>query len=360
MRFLTQIITGVQRFAFEITKELDRILDAHHKIELIGLLPKKDIKKQYLSHSYKNIKLIQCGKLSGHLWEQIELPCFSFGNHLLNLCNTAPIFKFKKYIVLHDVIFMTNKDNQKWWFKLYYKLIIKCNIYTCKHWFTVSKFSKNEIIKYFNIHTQDISVLGNAPSFTQSEIINNDITNKHNLCRDKYFLMVGSQSKRKNVQMVVQLFTKATFLQSKQLVIVGGAFNNFINKEIFHSTNNIYFLGYVNNEDLIALYEHAQALIFPSIYEGFGVPVIDAMSVHCPVMASDIEVLHEICKDGVLYFNPSSSIDLENKIMQFCAINPKDRDILVQKAYLHSINYTWNKYANILWCKILRLEHYDS
>ena len=116
-RFLTQRITGVQRFAFELCKALDSLLIEANDLQVIGLMPNREINAQYTDYVFHNITIQPCGRFAGHIWEQFELPFYSRGSLLINLCNTAPLVKFYQMITLHDVIFMTNLDSQKWWFK---------------------------------------------------------------------------------------------------------------------------------------------------------------------------------------------------------------------------------------------------
>ena len=160
MRFLTQRITGVQRFAYEIMLSIDRIINDSRDFEFIGLMPNQDINLLQYESQFKNIKIQKCGILKSHLWEQIELPIYSRGVLLLNLCNMAPIIKLKQFITLHDIISFTNIDSQKWWFKTWYKFVIKLTSKSALLVFTVSNFSKAEIYKYLS--PIDVKVLGNA------------------------------------------------------------------------------------------------------------------------------------------------------------------------------------------------------
>ncbi len=350
MRFLTQKVTGVQRFAYEIVKELDQLLCSCPKLEVIGLMPNRPIQEQYLAYKFKNIQILRSGKFAGHIWEQLELPFYSYGYFVVNLCNTSPIFKLKKYIVLHDVIFMTKYDSQKWWFKLWYQLITRLSIPVCRHWFTVSEFSKLEIVKYLKIKSDKITVLGNAPSLNCLEP-DNRVLLELNLDSQAYFLMIGSDSKRKNTQMVAKLFAESADLSHTKLVIVGGKFANLSNTANPILADNIHYLGYVTDQELVSLYKGATALIFPSVYEGFGLPVIEAMGLHCPVIVANIDVLKELCKDSVLYFDPMNPYELEQKIKALA--NPKLKEQISDSAYIRSLDFSWAKSASALLDTIL-------
>jgi len=352
MRFLTQRITGVQRFAFEITKALDVLLSDSPQVRLIGLLPNRAVNAQYQIYQYKNIILKPCGKLSGHLWEQLELPYYSYNHVLINLCNASPILKSRKYIALHDVIFMTTMDSQKWWFKAWYKLQVMTSKITCKHWFTVSDFSKREIGKYLKIRFEHITVLGNAPSLNPLTP-DSSILDKFALQNQQFFLMIGSNSKRKNTQIVANVFKNNHILHNVKLVIAGGRYANLGEVEEI-AAKNIYYLDYVSDEQLLTLYKSAYALVFPSLYEGFGIPVIEAMGVGCPVIAADIPVLREVCADSSIFFNPTSSADLLEEICLILDISCRLK--LSAASILRATSYTWSKFAKIMLDKIIQVE----
>lgn len=345
MRFMTQRITGVQRFAFEMCKALDALYSANSNVEVIGLMPSCQIQEQYSNYSFNSIRVKSCGRLSGHLWEQLELPWYSTGCLLVNLCNTAPLFKLKQCVTLHDVIFMTNQDSQKLWFKLWYCLIARVTSLSARIIFTVSQFSKSEIIRTLKIKANRIIVLGNAPSL-QNYSYMNDVFTRFGLSDKKYFLVIGSSSIRKNTQIVTNLFASDPELRETILVIVGGKYINLTAIDDIVA-NNIIYTGYVEDGELRSLYRNAQALIFPSLYEGFGIPVIEAMSEHTPVIVANIPVLHEVCIDGALYFDPHDATALKSILLQVTS-NQRVVDDLNKSATLRMSNYKWTKFAKIM------------
>lgn len=345
-RFLTQRITGVQRFAFEMCKELDSLLYNHSGLEVIGLMPEREINEQYRGYVFKSIQIKSCGRLSGHLWEQLELPIYSRGILLINLCNTAPLFKLKQCITLHDVIFMTNQDSQKLWFKLWYRLIARVTSLSAQTIFTVSQFSKAEIVRLLEVNADRVVVLGNAPSL-QNYTYANDVLTRFNLGGKKYFLMIGSNSVRKNTQMVAKLFASDPALHDTMLVIVGGKYVNLVAVDDIAAVNLLY-TDYISDSELRSLYAHAEALIFPSLYEGFGIPLLEAMAESTIVIASDIQVIREVCADNALYFAPYSTNSLKQQIISRLSSSDELLLELKDKALVQLINYQWAKFAKIM------------
>jgi glycosyltransferase involved in cell wall biosynthesis len=345
-RFLTQRVTGVQRFAFELCKALDVILESLSEIEVVALMPNQAINPQYINHEFKNIKIHKCGGLSGHLWEQLELPRYSRGSLLINFCNTAPLFKLKQSITLHDVIFMTNQDSQKLWFKLWYRLIARVTSLSAQTIFTVSQFSKAEIVRLLNVKPDRVVVLGNAPSL-QNYTYAKDVFTRFKLENKKYFLMIGSNSARKNTQMVTKLFASNHELSEVFLVIVGGKYVNLGAVDELVADNLIY-TDYIADSELRSLYAHAEALIFPSFYEGFGIPLVEAMAESTIVIASDIPVIREVCADSALYFDPHSINSLKQQIMLLLDDPNATLIKLKHKTQAQLVNYQWARFAKIM------------
>ena len=308
-RFLTQKTTGVQRFAIEISKILIKL---NSDIKFIA--PKNIISNELAIE----LGVETFGRFTGHLWEQIELPLFlkSKGNPLfINFCNTAPLFYNNQIVTIHDLAFIINP---KWFskkFALVYNFLIPRIANRAKHIITVSNSSKNEISELLNQPLNKISVVYNGITFKKSE----EIIQTNN---EKYFLTVSSIDPRKNLKKLIEAFTIWNNNDIK-LFIVGGTSNNFNDQSWNYDESKIKFLGYVTDEELNSYYRNAQCFVYPSLYEGFGLPPLEAMAFGTNVIVSDIPSVREVCQENALaYFNPNSiesiieALDfaLENKI----------------------------------------------
>jgi glycosyltransferase involved in cell wall biosynthesis len=304
-RFLTQRLSGVQQFGIEICKELIA------KYELKILVPAKS---QLQTKEFKE-ELLPIGRLTGHFWEQLELPYFMKSQKnalLLNLCNTAPLFCKKQFITIHDLAFAVQPSWFDWRFSLFYNFLIPRIIRKSNYIFTVSETIKQEIISTFKIGSEKISILGNKVS---DKLLNSSAIKPNNLefRSQSFYLMVGSSNPRKNFTFVEELFKSD--LSNFKLVVVGGSHAAFKANETIKSDNIIY-LDFVKVGELKWLYENALALINPSVYEGFGIPNLEALAFKTLVFCTNIPVFKEIYKDSVCYFELNEKQSLKALIMQ--------------------------------------------
>ena len=332
-RFLTQKLSGVQRYAFEISKELFSI---NNKYNFILLIPSKlSINPEY-DFSF-NIKKI--GSNKGHFWEQFDLPRYLNKKNnplLINLTNSAPIFYKNKVSTIHDLSIFENAEWFSFKYRTFYKFLIPRIIKTSKKILTDSRFSQREILNKFSyLDSGDIDVVYCSNSLKYN---NNTIDDS----KDDYLLFVGGNSKRKNLKNLILAFIKLND-QKIKLKIVGNMVNHLKSDNILEHSN-IEYLGDVSNDDLINLYINAKMLVFPSFYEGFGLPPLEAISCNCPIIVSDIPVLKEVYGDSALYIDPYSIDDIMNKISKLLN-DSKLREKKIRLAVTQSQKYSWKKSA---------------
>jgi glycosyltransferase involved in cell wall biosynthesis len=336
-KFLTQQISGVQRFAIEILKELDNL-----SLPYLILAPQGSIHPEL--ETLLKVKVI--GTRSGTLWEQIDLPLYLNKRTkplLLNLCNTGPLLYRNQIATIHDLSFLVNPKWFSWKFVLWYKFMIPILARTAKHLITVSEFSKNELINLLGITPSKISVVYNAVAFKKVTL-----TSKPNTY-GKYLLFVGSIDPRKNLETLIKAF-QAADLPDMKLLLVGKINKNF-NQVNLGVVQNIVQLGNVDDEDLAHLYQHAFAFVYPSLYEGFGIPPLEAMAFSCPVICSNAASLPEVCGDAALYFEPLDTTELTNALIQIDQ-QPAIRQELIRNGLKRASLFLWKtsslKLANII------------
>ena len=309
-RFLTQNITGVQRYAIEIVKALDKYLSDNklkneYKFEIVC---PKNIKQKI---DLKNIKIKQIGKLSGHLWEQIELPLYVKDKFLFNFCNCAPLVKKNQMVTIHDTAVCDVPDAYSRFFRTWYKFMYRVLTSRLKKIFTVSKFSKKRLHEYFNIPLERIEVTYNGIDHMENIKPDEKIFSKFGIEKNNYVLAVSSLNPSKNFKLILET---AKISPKINFVIAGGTNSAVFKEQGLEITSNVKFIGYVNDEELVALYKYANCFVYPSIYEGFGIPPLEAMYMKTPVIVSNIEAIREVCKNNGIYIDPLNKFDLKNKI----------------------------------------------
>lgn len=330
-RFLSQRTTGVQRFAIELSLRLRKL-----NPEIVFLCPGNILS----SHKKlaEELKVEVIGRGSGHIWEQVDLPLFlrNVGNSLLiNFCNTAPLFYSNSVVTVHDLAFL---ENPKWFsksFYYYYKNLVPRIVKNARHVITVSNFSKEEILNKIHIASNKISVIYNAVDIT--------LPFEQKNRQGRFALFVGSMDPRKNMQ---RLLNAVKYLPNDvTLVVVGGAAKSFATESEQDISDRIRFVGYVTDERLFELYSNADAFVYPSLYEGFGIPPLEAQSFGLPILVSDIPVFQEIFGDSALYCDPNSVESIGQGLLNILNLSPDTKDLLVKKGFLNVGRYSWDRSA---------------
>lgn len=295
-RFLNQRITGVQRYAREICLELDKIISYG---ELTIAIPPETKEVP----NYKNIKIIKIGHFHNRLWEHISFPLYLFRKRAvpLNLCNVSPLL-IPGIVCIHDVKIKARPDFFSMAFTLWYRLLFFNAIKRAKRIITVSEFSKSEILKYYNISKDKICVIPSAWQHFKRIAYDNNTLIKYGLEKGNYYYAMSSLEPSKNFKWIAQRAAK----DRDAIYAVAGSINEkvFSNGIGFECPTNMRFLGYVSDQEAKTLMRDCKAFLFPSIYEGFGLPPLEAMSAGAKrIVVSDIPVMHEIFKDSVEYIS---------------------------------------------------------
>lgn len=326
-RFLIHKTTGVERYAREIIAELDEIVDKD-KYELA--VP-RNIDRVPV---YKNIKVVKVGKLKNVLWEHISLPLYvkKMSGISLNLCNVAPIIK-PDVVCIHDMKIKAVPQYFSKKFLLWYNLLFFNETKRAKRILTVSEFSKSEIKKYYNVDDRRITVVSNAWQHFE-EIWSTDYAlTKYKLQSRNYYFAMGSLEPNKNLDWIIN----TAYNNKQSIFVIAGS----INKKVFSEKvrnkypDNIRLLGYVSDEEAKTLMHNCKAFLFPSFYEGFGIPPLEALSAGAPqVIVSDENVMHEILGESVVYINPTKP----QKNLDSLLINNANTDEILKK-------YSWRESA---------------
>ena len=262
------------------------------------------------------------------IWKQVILPIkllLNSADVLICPDYVAPIFSpIKKIVVIHDNLFWKYPNNYPFLWRKYFIRLIKLGVSNNCELVTTSKYSKNGLKNIFNNKITYI--------YQSSErVFYND---KINRTKD-YILHIGTFEKRKDLLTLVKAFKlfKDNINSNLKLVLAGSKnFNG--NKQVYReikryiSKNNlrsfVIMPGYINKKQAIYYYNNAFTYVFPSIDEGFGIPLIEAMTAQIPVICSDIEIFKEIGNNSVIYFKKQDHSDLYNQLKLIC----KDKTIV--------------------------------
>lgn len=344
-RFLTQATTGVQRYALEMVRAIDRQLATRPALRdryaFTLLTPRNTSRTLSLQH----IRVLSIGRLSGHAWEQLELPVLAGQRLILNLGNTAPL-RAAGIVVIHDASVFAIPQAYSFAFRAWYRTLIPLLGRRARLILTVSAFSRSELITRAHIPPTKVRIVPEGSEHVLQTPADDAIFGRVAVQPGRYILAVGSYSPHKNLQGVLQAVAR---LGSSGLpVVAAGGVNSKIFKEApefnrasFHAT------GYVTDSELRALYENAACLVYPSLYEGFGLPPLEAMTCGCPTVVARTASLPEICGDAVLYCDPRDPEDIAKQI-RLLLENPARRAQLRDRGIARARHFTWERASTAL------------
>lgn len=330
-RFLTHRVTGVERYAHEICKALDKCSDEN---EYILAVPPEVSEIPY----YNNIKIVKVGKLHDRLWEHVSFPRYVAKQKgiSLNLCNVAPLSN-PGIVCIHDVKIKARPQDFSKKFLLWYNILFNNETKRAKKIITVSEFSKKEIVKFYHLESEKVIVVPNAWQHFLATQFDENALHKYNLEKEHYYFSMCSLEPNKNFKWIA----RAAINNPNETFAVAGSINEtvFANGLGFKCPENMKLLGYVSDEEAKTLMRDAKAFIFPTFYEGFGIPPLEALSSGCKkVIVSDTSVMHEIFEDAVVYIDPNDSSTFLNSKKQ---PNEDSYERILNK-------YSWEKSARIL------------
>lgn len=335
-RFVARRTTGQERFATEVVKELDKICDENEFVLVIPNYANFD-------ENLKRIKIKKYGNLKSHFWEQIDFAEYVIHNKVesLNLCTIQPLIK-PGIVCIHDISYKVNPQYfttryakvSALWHRIGYYVAAKNSDLI----FTVTQYSKNQISEVYKVAPEKIIVVPNGWEHIKEKRSDMTIFNKLRLLKKgEYFISIGSLAPNKNLQWI---FKAAKANPNKQFVIVGRASleEYGIDTSKFRG-DNIILTGYVSDEELKALLNNCRALIFPSVYEGFGIPPLEALALGKEAIVAKASCLPEIFDGYVYYLDPSDAdIDIDSLMNS----NVKSPEELLQR-------YSYKRAAKIVY-----------
>ncbi len=257
----------------------------------------------------------------------------------------AYFIKSSVVTVVHDISFKVNPK----WFSLRDKIVLNTGVGRAvnisKKIITLSKFSKNEIVKYYSIDEEKVEYIYLAPpvGFSHNIVCNEDIADS--LMRKSFILVVGGNNPRKNLERIIESYNIIKDRIDEVLVITGKVKEYYVEKvRKLGIKDRVIFTGYIENDVLKCFYKNAKILLYPSLYEGFGLPIVEAMVLGTPVITSNIGATAEISKGAALLVNPYSEKSIAESILKLLNDKAK-REELIKKGYERVAELSWEKTA---------------
>jgi len=284
-----------------------------------------------------------------YLWSQIFLPLrlfkkkdidifFSPAHYLPRFCPVPSI------VTIHDLSYLYFPED-----------FLKKDLFQLKNWteyslkqakkiIAVSKTTKKDILKSYKIPADKVEVVynGGVRKHIEYPLWKDEETKKN-----PYILYVGTLQPRKNIITLIKAFEKLKKLYPELKLTIAGK-KGWLYDKIFDLVTelgleaDVYFTDYVTDNQLVYLYKNAFSFVMPSFYEGFGIPILEAMSYGCPVVASYSSSLPEVGADSCLYFDPKNPLDLIDKI-KMLKDSPKLRNELIKKGKIRIKDFSWEK-----------------
>jgi glycosyltransferase involved in cell wall biosynthesis len=330
LRTLGYHITGVQRYLLGLLRHLPATLD-----------------------SVKPSQALQ--GIKGHLWEQLYLPTQLQHRLLWSPGNTGPLGVSRQVLTVHDA---ASLDHPEWFerkFALWYAAMLPRLIRKVRAIITVSHFSKERIISLTGVESERVNVIYNGVDerfqVAETEAVKHARTNFG--LTSPYILFVGSIEPRKNLKILLEAWRLGGFAGAT-LAVVGAGGHLFPKLQFDSIPDGVLLLGPVSDDLLPALYSGAAGFVYPSVYEGFGLPPLEAMASGCPVAVSDIPAHREICGKTAMYFDPFVPEDISAKLEWLLKLDGASRASLVKQGLQRAALYNWESAAAETW-RILSL-----
>lgn len=331
-RFVTQSLSGVQRFATELSRAL--------------LVLKGDGARMLVPSAGARYwpGARETWRLHGQAWEQVELPRQARDGILVNLGNTAPLLARRQLLVIHDAGVFSTPEAYSWKFRTWYKTMQAVLARRGIPIVTVSEFSRREIIRYLPVRADQVSVMPEGADHVQRIAPDAATLTQFGLERGRFVLAVGNLAAHKNLPALAMLAERLR-AQEMKLVVAGNVLGHaFSTAGAQHLPMAVHYIGRVTDSQLKALYEAACCFVFPSRYEGFGLPAVEAMASGCPVVAASIPALRETCGEAAIYCDPTSPDDIATQVLLVCN-DPLLQLRLRAAGERHTAGMTWQRAA---------------
>lgn len=353
-RFLTRNATGVDRYAREILNAMDVLIGEGNPLAagltLDILCPAGLVEVS----PFANIPIRPLPRAPGHFWEQFILPCYIRGG-LVSLCNTGPLTLKKQIVCIHDLNSRITPESYGLMFRAVYRVLVPALGRRAAQIVTVSRFAQ-KTIERFDIKPADkIEVIHDGYEHVLGWNPDRSRLTRANL-PNPFVLLVGSKAPHKNVAIIYSIAAELAARDIYVVVAGGEDASVYARQNSGPLPRNVKHLGRVNDDDLAYLYRRALCLVFPSRTEGFGLPVLEAMALGCPVISSDAASLPEVCGEAALYASPDDAAGWLAAIGRM-ASDPLLRERLAAAGPQRAKTFSWREGAKKYLELMIALDH---
>ncbi len=367
-RFIDRPVTGVERVARELTQALltdftddQGVLQTAAQDFRIRLIAPRvaDGVTQFcgqpiVRRSVRCMADANAGALYGHFWEQFELPVLTRGGTLLNLCNLTTLLKADQFVFIHDAQPFAIPGAFQPWLRAWYQINYRLGARRARRVLVNSHFTRNELQKYIELHQEKANVCHLGCDHINR--VDAEISERTQIDQP-FFLAFAAANPNKNFRLIIHAM-RHMGEAAPLLVVVGDPANRIFANARLPAERAIH-LGRVSDGELAHLLNQAAALIYPSIYEGFGLPPLEAMALGCPVIVSDQGALPEVVDDAGLYCGTKSERSLANNIraIQNSALIKTG---LQKRGRERAAEFTWSNCARSLVAAISNAQPTDT
>lgn len=363
--------TGMKTYTIQLCEGLEKY--PHPNINYV-IVPdwRLTSRIKFFKNKHNIIKKV-VNHLSFFLWKQLFLPIYIIFKRVdVIICTdyVLPYYKFgaRSMVVIHDTLYWEYKENYNPNWRKYYTGMAEAGLDKETIVLATSEYTASKIKSVISDKhpTEVVYQSPNQLANYNKESTVEEIISKYELKNQKYFLHVGTFDKRKNLSTLLRAFKIMIGNNSNpsyKLVLVGAKgvekshddFENIISLvDTLEIKDNVILTGFVKNEELSALYSNAYAYVFPSIEEGFGIPVLEAMSFNIPVIISNRGSLNEIAGDAAIVYDAENPEDLALKMQEITdpalrteLINKGKQRVAIfsQEVFVDNINAVIQKYV---------------
>ena len=321
-RFRGRAATGVDRYAWEISSRLSGLefVEPHAGVQGIR----------------------------GHLWEQASLPWRFRGDLLWSPCTTGPLAVRRQIVTIHDCAFIEQADCFSRSMAAWYQWLLPRLARRVLRVLTVSEYSRNRLVELLRLDPAKVVAIPNGVSerFQPAAAETIAETKRRLNLPERYLLSVGSLEPRKNLRRLLAAWRQiASDWPDVSLVVAGAKFSQrYRDAGLDDDAPRVFFTGYLADDDLPTVYSGAELFVYPSLYEGFGLPVLEAMACGAPVVCSQTTSLPEVAGAAALLVNPLDIAAITSGVAALLA-DPARRNTLRTLGKARAAQFTWERAA---------------